>query len=252
MTLGKYIAGGEKNTAYEAISKMMNGYDVGVSYADMMRLRISGGAAQECYDVYYVAHDKGRPLSRHWMGYGRHEGAVGNWGNFLTAPEERGKGYGGSLLKFWYDDFKNTENKPSCFLCIGGALSLAQLYSRFGFRPAIRGREFGPLYMPVGDSPDSFLEFTENYYKPSPVLFHRPATIGYRHEIDCLLRFYFVDSGLEFGIGGASYVEEGLLYYPERVGMLFTEVGRCVGWSLDGELQTHPLYKKSDIIDQRV
>ena len=250
MILEKYIAGGEKNAAYEAISKMMDGYDTDKSYADMMRYRISGKAANECYDVYYVAHENGKCLSRHWMGYGKHANAVGNWGNFLTAPEERGKGYGGSLLKFWYEDFKATENKPDCFMCTAGALSLANLYSRFGFRPAIRGKEFGPLYMPAGDSPDSFFEYADNYYKASPIIFHRPASIGYRHEIDCLLRFYCIDNDKPFGFDGLKYAEEGLLYYPERTGMLFSEDGHCVGWSFDGKIQLHPLYEKSEIINE--
>jgi GNAT superfamily N-acetyltransferase len=249
MVFEKFTAGADKNGAYYAISEMMRDFDTDKSYADMMRYRISGNAADECNDIYYVAHEGQKALARHWMGFGKHENAVGNWGNFYTDPEYRGKGIGGNLLRFWYEDFKTQKEKPTCFLCTTGSVSLAQLYSRFGFRPAIRGKDCGPLYMPIGDSPDSFYEFAEGYYKPSPVVFHRRASIGYRHEIDCLLRFYFIDNGLQFEIGGISYMDDGLLYYPDRVGMLFSEDGHCVGWSFDREIRIHPLYKNAEIVD---
>lgn len=252
MIVEKYTAGAEKNAAFDAISEMMDGFDTGRSYADMMRHRISGAAADECNDIYYVAHEGGRGVSRHWMGFGRHDDAIGNWGNFYTVPESRGKGIGGKLLDFWYKDFKETEPKPLCFLCTAGSVELTRLYSRFGFRPAISGRNFGPLYMPVGDSPASFKDFCDAYYKPSSVLIHRPASIGYRHEIDCLWRFYFVENGLGFGLRGITCMDEGLLYHRERTGMLFSLDGHCVGWSFDGEIITHPLYKDSDILEERV
>ena len=133
-------------------------------------------------------------------------------------------------------------------MCTTSKPKLVELYSRVGFRPAIRGADSGPLYMPVADSPDTFLEFAENYYQPSPIIFHRPATIGYRHEIDCLFRFYCIDNQLEFGINKILDMDTALLYYPKRTGMLFTENGCCVGWSFDGVIQMHPLYKRSEII----
>ena len=252
MVFEKYICGEEKNSAYEAIYSMMAEYDLGLSYADMMRLRISGKLKDECHDVYYVAHEGGKGVSRHWMGYGKHKDAIGNWGNFYTDPDYRRQGLGAGVLNLWLEDLKTTEHKPLCFLCTGGALSLAQRYAQFGFRPAIRGKEFGPLYMPVGDSPDTFLEFCENYYKPSPVIFHRPATIEYRHEIDCLLRFYAIDNELDLSMDGVKYAEEGLLYQPGKTGMLFSEDGHCIGWSFGGKIRLHPLYKNSEIVNQSV
>ena len=124
------------------------------------------------------------------------------------------------------------------------------MYSKFGFVPAIEGREFGPLYMPIGDSPATFLEFCDSYYKPSDNLHLRCASIGYRHEIDCLLRFVYINMGLDFGIGDISYIEDALLHFPERCGMLFSNDSHCVGWSLDGEIQVHPLYKNSRIVGE--
>ena len=86
-------------------------------------------------------------------------------------------------------------------MCTAATGELTQLYGRFGFKPAIEGTDFGFLYMPLGNSPDTFREFHKTYYQPSDILYHRRASINYRHEIDCLLRFTYKDMGLEFGKG---------------------------------------------------
>jgi hypothetical protein len=99
------------------------------------------------------------------------------------------------------------------------------------------------LYRPNGDSPAAFREFYTAYYEPSEVLYLRPATVEYRHEIDCLLRFVYVDKGLSFGLGNLSSIEEGLLREPHRTKMLFSEDGHCVGWQFDDQLQMHPMYQ---------
>ncbi len=250
MTLEKYIPGTEKNAAYEAIHAMMRDFDPAQSYADMMRHRISGAAAAACRDTYYVAHEQGRALSRLWMGWGKHPDAIGNWGNFYTDEPFRGRGIGGRLLDFWFADLTATQGAPRCFLCTTGSREITALYGRYGFRVAIEGREYGPLYLPIGDSPATFKEFYSAYYKPSDVLYERRADIGYRHEIDCLLRFVYIDMGLRFGIGEMSWMDAALLYAPERSGMLFSEDGHCVGWSFDGEIQVHPLYWASDIVKE--
>ena len=91
MVFEKFTAGADKNGAYYAISEMMRDFDTDKSYADMMRYRISGNAADECNDIYYVTHEGQKALARHWMGFGKHENAVGNWGNFYTDPEYRRK-----------------------------------------------------------------------------------------------------------------------------------------------------------------
>ena len=45
MLFETYTPGEEKNRAHDALCAMMDGFDAGKSYADMMRLRIAGGAA---------------------------------------------------------------------------------------------------------------------------------------------------------------------------------------------------------------
>ena len=242
MLFEKYVPGGEKNAAYAAIADMVGGITDGGSYASMMARRISGAVASQCNDTFYVAHEGGKAASRLWMGWGRHQDAIGNWGNFFTVESQRGRGYGGALLQLWYEDFQTVAEPPLCFLCTTGSKDITDLYGRFGFRPAIEGREYGPLYRPNGDSPATFRAFYTAYYQPSRVLQMRPATVEYRHEIDCLLRFVYVDMGLTFGLGGLSSIEEALLRHGDRTQMLFSEDGHCVGWQFDGQLQLHPLY----------
>lgn len=243
MLFEKYVPGQEKNAAYAAIADMVGGISDGRSYATMMARRISGDVVKECHDTFYVAHKDGKAASRLWMGWGRHPDAIGNWGNFFTVESQRGRGYGGRLLRLWYEDFQRVAEPPLCFLCTTGSKDITDLYGRFGFRPAIEGREYGPLYRPNGNSPATFRDFYTAYYRPSAVLYLRPATVEYRHEIDCLLRFVYVDMGLTFGLGGLSSIEEALLHHGHRTQMLFSEDGHCVGWQFDGRRQLHPMYE---------
>ena len=243
MIFEKYTPDNRPCEARAALEEMMRGVDEGKSYADTIRLRLSGVLADECNDTYYLAREGESALARHWNGWGRHPDAIGNWGNFYTDAECRGRGIGGALLRFWYEDFERRDDLPLCFLCSAATPELVAWYSRFGFRVAIEGTDHGALYMPVGDSPASFREFYKSYYQPSATLSHKPATFEYRHEIDCLLRFALRDIGMEFGIGECKSIESALLYYPERVEMLFSEDGHCVGWSLDGKRQVYSIYE---------
>ena len=247
MLFEKYVPGREKNAAYQAIWNMMDGFDTNRSYADMIRLRLTGDIAAECLDTYYVAHEDGRCLSRLWMGWGNHPDSIGNWGNFYTDVNARGRGIGGGLLRLWDEDLKATKNPPLAFFCTASTVDLLRPYGKFGWRSALKGDNRKPLYLPIGSSPETFQEFCEMYYKPSPVLYARPATIGYRHEIDCLLKFAFMDMSLRFGINGIN-AEMALLYHPGEAKMLFTADGHCVGWSFKGIDQVHPIYEKAEII----
>ena len=247
MIFERYVPGEEKGEAYEALFHMMQGVAVGSSYADMIRLRLSGALARQCQDTYYVARDGKTPCSRHWNGWGKHKDAIGNWGNFFTAEAFRGQGIGAKLLAFWEEDFKTCKNPPLCFLCSAATKELTSWYGKYGFVVAIEGTEFGSLYKPVGDSPATFREFYRNYYQPSETLIHKKATVEYRHEIDCLLRFAFKDLGLKFGFGEQKDLESVLLTSPSRAGLLFSGDGHCVGWSFDGAKQVFPLYEQSRV-----
>jgi hypothetical protein len=43
-------------------------------------------------------------------------------------------------------------------------------------------------------------------------------------------------------------MEQALLHFPERAEMLFTKDGRCVGWTLDGQVKVHHNYEGSQIV----
>lgn len=250
MTFEKYLPGQPSDAAHRALYAMMRDFDIGKSYADMMRHRISGKAADACFDVYYVAHEQEMAYSRLWMGWGRHSDAIGNWGNFYTDEAFRGQGLGRRLLDLWYEDLQDMADAPLCFLCTTGSPWVTELYAQYGFRPIFTERQYGPLYKPVGNSPAAFDDFCKAYYRPSAALYWRRAEIAYRHEIDCLLRFVYAKRGLPFGFDGLDSIEAGILYCPERVGMLFSEDGHCVGWSFDDAVQLHPAYTSATIGDK--
>ena len=246
LVIEKFICGDPQSESQTALADMLKDENIGTSYADMMRYRVANKATNDCIDTYYVAHENGTAYSRLWNGWGRHEGAIGNYGNFVTVEEVRGQGLGHRMLGFWHNDIKNRDDLPLCFLCMGERRA-AKLYFPYGFRTIEKGAEWGPLFMPLGDSPTDFREFCDNYYRPSDLLFRRKATVQWRHEIDCLLKYCLWTMGLDHTING-KILEQALLYSPGAAELLFTEDSRCVGWMLDGEIRIHPYYSKCEII----
>jgi len=240
---------GEYNPLLQAkLADAVKELDLGKPYSDMIRLRVSGKAAAQCRDIYYIATDNGGELvSRLWMGWGRHKGAVGNWGNFFTEPELRGRGIGKSMLKFWIEDVKNRDDAPLALFCTAGKDHLAELYRPYGWRPAIKGTTCGPLYCPLGNSPESFEQFRDEYYKPARELIFKPASLEWRHEIDCLFKFAMLTLGQDYLPRGVESLEKALLDRDESVRIIFTDTGIPVGLSKtqqDGQkdIRIYPTY----------
>lgn len=235
-----------KSKAGDALSRMLAEESPGKSYADAMRARVSGALVGECTDTYFVAHEDGACVSRLWYGWGTHESAIGNFGNFLTLEEYRGQGIGTRLLEMWYADLQSRSDLPLALFCTS-APKAALMYEKYGMRPIAQDAAYGPSYMPLGESPARFADFCEAYYQPASCLISRPASFAYRHEIDCLLKFALSVRGESLGIGETPSAEHAILYAPDRAQMLFTERGTCVGWSVDGQVQVHPAYRNLKI-----
>ncbi len=232
--------------AGNALARMLADESPEKSYADAMRARVSGALTDACTDTYFVALDGDVCVSRLWYGWGAHENAVGNFGNFLTLDAYRGQGIGTHLLEMWYADLQARDDLPLGLFCTS-APKAARMYEMYGMRPISEGATHGPSYMPLGDSPASFAELCESYYQPSPYLVSRPATFAHRHEIDCLLKFALLARGETLGIGEIPSAEHAILYAPDRASLLFTESGACVGWSVDGQVQVYPAYRNLKI-----
>lgn len=215
----------------------------------VMKRRIMGEYKDICTDNYYIAYNEEKCLSRLWTGWGKHKDSIGNFGHFLTLPECRGKGIGREVLKMWIKDMKERPDAPMALFCTASP-EIAEIYRPYGFREALPNQKGGPLYMPIGNSSETFNDFCEEYFKPSDTLVHKKATLEYRHEVDCLLRFAFSLKGLGFTMGESYYIEEYLVRCPERVGFLFSNDGHCVGWSLDGKKKIYPLYENAEIIEE--
>lgn len=249
MKTQKFVPDGGKSVLEQALYEMVCAEGVEPPYMDMLKLRIRGEAAEECCDNYYLVTEEGKCLSRLWSGWGKHENAIGNFGNFHTLEQRRGQGIGREALTLWYQDMTTRPDAPLALFCTSHRV--ASIYFPYGFRPAVRGTENGPLYLPLGDSPATFEEFCAHYYLPADVLFLRPATLEWRHEIDCLLKFALTDLGLPFGFDEVATLEEALLYHSCAPELLFTEQNRCVGWQVNGKTQLYPTYGHSKIIQER-
>lgn len=233
------------------------------SYARMMRCRLAGKVSAECEDRYFIALDGEECVSRIWYGWGRHRGAVGNFGNFRTAEDHQRMGIGKTLFTMLVDDLKNSSDRPDCLFCTSSKPHLVRLYGTMGFRPALKGTEGGPLYCPLGESPESFDDFCEMYYRPAKSLHFSPGTAGFRHEVDCLLNFALRAAGETDTTGLVSFptYEAAFLAAEEapargKLERVETEDGRTVGWAFRPsggvrEICLHPAFRGMKIEEDR-
>lgn len=240
ITVKDYLVSTERNDVYKALKEMLPEDDFYMHY------RLDGNVLDCCYDKYFAGLEDGKALCRLWMCWGKHEGAVSNWGAFFTLPECRGRGVGREVLKYCFSNLDKLPEPPTALFCTAGTLELTELYRKYGYVPAIRGADRGPLYRPLGDSPATFYEFYKNYYTPADTLYRKKADFGYRNEIDCLLKFAFIDMGLDFGIND-KMLYEILLEGKETAEVLLTADGKCVGWIYSGITQLYPDYKNAKI-----
>ncbi len=237
---GTYIVSRKRDEIHRLLYEMIPRDDTYMHY------RLSGTLLDVCTDVYFLAHENGEGLSRVWMCWGKHEGAVSNWGAVFTKEEHRGRGLCRIVLDHCFAELDRMQAPPPALFCTAGPI--AKFYAEYGFVPAIAGRTEGPLYCPRNGSPATFRDFCEEYYTAADELRAVPADFGRRNEIDCLLRFALVDRGIPFGIGEERDLYPILMKSPERAKMLLTPDGKTVGWMCDGKVQVHPTYEKAQII----
>lgn len=238
----KYIAGSDKNEVYHLLDSIILKDD------RFLRKRLYGELTDVSNDLFFLAHNDKEGLSRIWMGYGKHENAVSNWGAVFTPEEHRGKGYCAKVLKYCFEELDSMKNPPAALLCTAGTLELTDMYKKYGFTTALRGKDRGPLYRPLGNSPKTFREFYEEYYTETDELFVVDADFGWRNEIDCLLRFALIDIGEYFGLKGINDLWPVIMDEPERAKIILTKENKCAGWMIDGEMQLYPIYRKIEKI----
>lgn len=238
----KYIAGSEKNEVYHLLDSIIFKDD------RFLRKRLCGELINVSNDFFFLAHNDTEGLSRIWMGYGKHANAVSNWGAVFTPEKHRGKGYCSEILKYCFEELENMNDAPTALFCTAGTLKLANLYKKYGFTTAINGRDCGPLYRPMGNSPKTFREFCRKYYTETEELFVVNADFDWRNEIDCLLRFALKDIGENFGIKGINDLWSIIMDEPERAKIILTKENKCAGWMIDDEMQLYPIYRQVEKI----
>ena len=250
MHIVKYCCGQPQNEAAQAFQNWLEETRVDRSYHAMMEYRVAGQAAEDCADTYFLAMEQDRAVARLWNGWGKHPHAAGNFGNFLIREEFRGGGLSRKMLDAWYEDLMGRQDRPLGLFCSVGQPWLIDYYGRYGFRVAVRDENHMRLYKPLDGSPEDFRELCEDYYHPTQALSVRPATVEWRHEIDCLLQFAMDAVGVPFGFENAPTLE-AVLMKPElgEAELLFTQENRPVGWSFtpqggEKQWQIHPAYRE--------
>lgn len=249
MHIVKYCCGQPQNEASLAFQNWLEETKVDRSYHAMMGYRVAGKAAEICTDTYFLAMEEGEVVARLWHGWGKHPCAAGNFGNFLIREAFRGGGLSKKMLDAWYEDLMGRQDRPLGLFCSVGQPWLIDYYGRYGFRVAVRDAGHMRLYKPLDGSPEDFRELCEEYYCPAQTLTVRPATVEWRHEIDCLLQFAMDGMGKTFGFENAPTLE-AVLMKPElgEAELLFTDKNRPVGWSFTPpggakQWQIHPAYR---------
>ena len=247
LKIDKYIPGELDSDAKKILAEKIRTLDPDKAYSDVLRRRVNGELQDKCTDIYFIGTVDGQFASRHWNGWGKHKDAIGNFGHFNTNEELRGHGIGRKMLAAWYEDLMSRPDKPLALFCTS-APRIAHVYLEYGFRIAVEGFNAPPLYMPLGDSPDTFREFCAQYYPPNPVLREAPADIEYRHEIDCLLKFARLDRKLGFGFAELPSFEAAFVQNRmDDIVLYFTENNHVAGWGLktaDGiQKQLDPEYE---------
>lgn len=250
MTIERFVCGNEQTQASQALAGWLNATQTDRSYLPMMQYRVAGKAADLCEDTYYIAMQDGKVLSRLWNGWGKHPNAVGNFGNFMTLEELRGQGIGKKMLDAWYEDLNSRTDRPLGLFCSSVNGFRVEMYRRYGFTQAVILTNSSLLYKPLDDSPADFRELCEDYYCTAKELTVKPATVEWRHEIDCLLKFSLKAEGEALGLPGCASLEEAIVWpWIGNAQLLFTEKNRPVGWSFTGadgvtHWQIHPKYRK--------
>ena len=103
------------------------------------------------------------------------------------------------------------------------------------------------MYCPLGNSPKTFEEFCREYYKPTKSLHFKPASIEWRHEIDCLFKFAMLRQGMDYLPRGMESLERSLLERDTGVEIIFTDENIPVGLSQtvengQREIRIYPTY----------
>ncbi len=251
----KYVPGKIVPNSAKLLAENIKDLEKGVPYAEMLRFRVAGKAKDICTDNYYIALADDNFAARLWTGWGNHKNSVANFGHFNTVEAMRGKGIGRRVMDFWKADIDALENPPLAIFCTAAKLHHDNLYSPYGFRWANGECDVGPLYMPLGDSPETFSEFCEMYYTDTKNITMRPASLEWRHEIDCLLKFALMLHGERLKIGEITSLEERLvLDNAKDMYLLFSDDEKVIGWAhKSGEeinIQLYPKYRNIKINEE--
>ena len=241
-----YVTGQNRPDSVDVLAESLVDFELDKPWSETLRLRVAGKLAKECKDTYYICTDEeGKLVSRLWTGWGRHERPVANWGHFVTDESLRGHGIGRIVMAAWQEDMAKRDDLPLALFCTASE-RLTTFYKPYGWRCAKEGATCGPLYFPLGDSPETFAEFCKRYYKPASSLVFKKADFEWRHEIDCLFKFYMYCNDMGYMPKGADSLETALILGMDYE-IIFTDSNIPVGVAHvleDGtkDIVVHPEY----------
>ena len=159
--------------------------------------RLAGKLHDVSEDRYFFAEIDGEIVGQMWYGWGRHAHPAANFGQVFVAARHRKKGIAERLFaafsKHYFDN-----SPPIAAFCTTGSEWVANIYKAAGFRTIDPKAGCGPLYCPKPGQPETFDEFADKFYRGQCAERAQaiPATMEYRHEIDCVLKFTLIRKGM--------------------------------------------------------
>jgi GNAT superfamily N-acetyltransferase len=195
-----------------------------------------GKYLSEISNCYFIGKINGEFAAMLWYSYGNHDSSVSNFGEVYTAPEHRQKGITKILMRYFKKSFD--ESPAMAAFCTCSREWIVAIYREFGFFQAISGTSGGPLMLKGKANANSLEDFENEYFSNATQLEVLPASMAYRHEADCLLKFVLMQKGIGKNRCFASdnilsYL--GALFMAEdgkgKVFMALTPDKRFAGWS---------------------
>ena len=195
--------------------------------------RLNGAYVDCCVDRYFFAEIEGQIAGMLWFGYGRTTYPIANFGHVYTSPQFRRLGIATILLRYFKCDFLASPAKAA--FCYSSKPHIVKNYTPLGFQPCVTGTTVGRLMLSQPPASRSFAEIQAEYYGEARQIHAVPASMRWRHDLDCLGKYTdrLLDERCFLAVAVPDFTRAYYLSEDDKDGVLLNFVGndRCVGWA---------------------
>ena len=198
-----------------------------------IQARLSGSYADSCVDRFFFAELEEQIAGMLWYGYGRTSYPIANFGHVYTSPQFRRQGVAKILLQYFNRDFLASPAKAA--FCYSSKPHIVKSYTPLGFQPCTPGTTVGRLMLSNPATARSFAEIQAEYYGAVEEIRVVPASMRWRHDLDCLGKYtdHLLDERCFLAAALSDFTRAYYLSEDDKEGVLLNFVGndRCIGWA---------------------